>query len=124
LAAKGIKTRVDHRFFVEKSGWNEKAKAESMENIKTVAKEEFTDPGQREKYVEFMKESFVDQPGNYTVEHYAREWAGRFKKGKEWTYSDYDRRKVLKQMFPKKYGDKGLDWNPRDGDVQGGGALQ
>lgn len=129
LAAKGIRTTVDpikSRYFAEKEEMKEEvreekkepwpvvAKRESMENIKRVAEEEFQDPKQREKYIEFMKKGFVEHAaGNYTVPSYAKEWAERFKKRRAWASSDFDRRKVLKKVWPSRYGHLKLDEDAR-----------
>jgi hypothetical protein len=65
----------------------------------------------------FFKEAFDREP-NYD-HYYTKEWQGRFESPvKLWSYSDYDRRKVLKRLFPAKFGDLDKDTNLNNPEYQ------
>jgi len=54
----------------------------------------------------FPKEEYVFDEG------YFQEWVGRFESPRRvWSHSDYDRRELLKEMFPSKFGNLDKDAN-------------
>lgn len=79
------------------------AREASIDNIDN-AKKYLSLSISKPKFEEFMTKAFVNEPGNYTSEDYAIEWAERFNKGREWAVSDFQRRHVLQKVFPEKYG--------------------
>lgn len=70
-----------------------------------------------EKVKEFFVTGFKRQPKEN--ESYFKEWVHRFESPRRvWSFSDYDRRKVLKKMFPKKFGKLKKDANLNNPEYQ------
>lgn len=65
----------------------------------------FSTPLPKAKVDAFMQKAFKKK---WFADYYKNEWYERFDTPRRaWSMSDYDRRKILKKMFPEKFG--GLD---------------
>lgn len=80
-------------------------KAFRKEVQKEIINDNWRDWGIDLEQKELLLKLFKKRFPNETNKDYIHEWAGRIKKGRAWDAGDYQTRKALKKIDPKKYKD-------------------
>ena len=76
----------------------------SRDKLRHVGRKNFLDGRILRDFVNFFENRFPQHcRGSYLDEIYAGEWARRFFHGTEWSFANFDTRKILLEINPYKY---------------------